>query len=225
MRHILGGFDHLLFVFGLMLLVSSRRMLLEAITAFTVAHIPDLGRSDVRLDPHSGAAAERSHCAVDPLLGVEVISHSVATPASPSPSPGRGLCLRPAPRPRFRQWPQPDRPASVRYPAGPRPFNIGVELGQLLFVGVMLMVVFSLGQLRIRGPEFVMRAPTYLVGCLGSLLDDRSDCGARSWMRCTCMSDLSRQRRAKAADKWASATAQANSADSADRHGAHACCR
>jgi hydrogenase/urease accessory protein HupE len=37
-EHILGGFDHLLFVLALALLVRGRRMLLLTITAFTLAH-------------------------------------------------------------------------------------------------------------------------------------------------------------------------------------------
>lgn len=36
--HILSGYDHLLFVLGLVLLVRSRRSLATAVTAFTVAH-------------------------------------------------------------------------------------------------------------------------------------------------------------------------------------------
>lgn len=38
MEHILAGADHLLFVFALLLLISGRRKLIGAITAFTVAH-------------------------------------------------------------------------------------------------------------------------------------------------------------------------------------------
>jgi hydrogenase/urease accessory protein HupE len=37
-EHILTGFDHLLFVLGLMLLVASRWQLLKTVTAFTAAH-------------------------------------------------------------------------------------------------------------------------------------------------------------------------------------------
>ena len=37
-EHILGGFDHLLFVFGLLLLVRHWRPLVATITAFTVGH-------------------------------------------------------------------------------------------------------------------------------------------------------------------------------------------
>ncbi len=37
-EHILFGFDHLLFVLALILIVRSRRVLLWTITAFTLAH-------------------------------------------------------------------------------------------------------------------------------------------------------------------------------------------
>jgi hydrogenase/urease accessory protein HupE len=37
-EHILSGFDHLLFVLGLVLLVQSRRVLLYTVTAFTLGH-------------------------------------------------------------------------------------------------------------------------------------------------------------------------------------------
>src|SRR5689334_3397422 len=36
--HIMGGYDHLLFVFGLLLLAPTRRALLGTITAFTIGH-------------------------------------------------------------------------------------------------------------------------------------------------------------------------------------------
>ncbi|MCH7823693.1 MAG: HupE/UreJ family protein, partial [Acidobacteria bacterium] len=38
MGHILLGFDHLLFVFALVLLVRDRWLLFKAITAFTLGH-------------------------------------------------------------------------------------------------------------------------------------------------------------------------------------------
>jgi len=37
-EHILSGFDHLLFVLALVLIVRSRRVLFITITAFTIAH-------------------------------------------------------------------------------------------------------------------------------------------------------------------------------------------
>ncbi|MCP4260993.1 MAG: HupE/UreJ family protein, partial [Planctomycetes bacterium] len=37
-EHILGGFDHLLFVLGLLLIVRSTKLLVKTITSFTLAH-------------------------------------------------------------------------------------------------------------------------------------------------------------------------------------------
>ena len=42
-EHILQGIDHLLFVLGLLLIVTRRWMLFKTITAFTVAHSITLG--------------------------------------------------------------------------------------------------------------------------------------------------------------------------------------
>ena len=65
-EHIWLGVDHLLFVFGLLLLVKSRWMLLKTITAFTVAHSITLGAGDARLCASSRAAAQCRHRALDP---------------------------------------------------------------------------------------------------------------------------------------------------------------
>ena len=61
-RHILFGVDHLLFVLGLLLIVKGRMMLLQTITAFTVAHsitlgIATLGYASVALPPLNAAIA------------------------------------------------------------------------------------------------------------------------------------------------------------------------
>ncbi len=168
-RHILGGFDHLLFVFGLMLLVRSRWMLLKTITAFTVAHSLTLAAATFGLI-HIPAQPLNAAIALSILLlGVEVIksqrgdtSLAIRQPWAVAFAFGLLHGLGFASGLSLIGLPPSDIPLALVS------FNIGVEIGQLLFVGVMLMVGFSLGQLRIRGPEFVMRAPTYLVGCLGA---------------------------------------------------------
>jgi hypothetical protein len=48
-EHILGGFDHLLFVLGLLFLVGFTRRLVATITAFTVAHSLTLALSALEL--------------------------------------------------------------------------------------------------------------------------------------------------------------------------------
>jgi hypothetical protein len=58
-------------------------------------------------------------------------------------------------------------------PAGELPwallfFNIGVELGQISFVGVCFALVKSWKVLEMRWPEWVLRAPGYAVGVSGA---------------------------------------------------------
>ena len=55
-RHILFGADHLLFVLGLLLIVTDRWMLLKTVTAFTVAHsitlaVATLGYAELPVGP------------------------------------------------------------------------------------------------------------------------------------------------------------------------------
>src|SRR5439155_7694444 len=57
-QHILFGFDHLLFVLGLLLLVDSWRLLLKTITAFTLAHSIALALAVLRIVRVAPAPAE-----------------------------------------------------------------------------------------------------------------------------------------------------------------------
>jgi hypothetical protein len=47
-------------------------------------------------------------------------------------------------------------------------FNVGVEVGQLGFVCLVLLLERSFRQLAIRWPVWVAHAPGYLVGSLGA---------------------------------------------------------
>lgn len=57
-EHILAGFDHLLFVFCLVLLSGSLRALAQTVTAFTVAHSITLTLSSLKILTISGPAVE-----------------------------------------------------------------------------------------------------------------------------------------------------------------------
>ena len=54
-------------------------------------------------------------------------------------------------------------------------FNIGVEIGQLSFVALMLLLMRSFDQLEIRWPQPVHMMPAYAVGSSRRVLDDRPD--------------------------------------------------
>ena len=48
-------------------------------------------------------------------------------------------------------------------------FNVGVELGQLAFVALALLLARSFRMLEIRWPRWVEALPAYSVGALGAL--------------------------------------------------------
>ena len=45
-------------------------------------------------------------------------------------------------------------------------FNVGVELGQLIFVAVVLAVIAPLRRIRIAWPVWVRQAPAYMIGTM-----------------------------------------------------------
>jgi len=137
-EHILTGPDHLLFVFGLLLLVSASRLLVQTITAFTLGHSLTL-------------SAAALHLANVPSRPVEVlIALSVLTLAVELARDAREPTL-------LRRFPWAMAVAFVLLhgfgfagalaeaglPAGDIPvalvsFNAGIEMGQLAFVGAVL---------------------------------------------------------------------------------------
>jgi hydrogenase/urease accessory protein HupE len=138
-EHILTGPDHLLFVFGLLLLVSASRLLVQTITAFTLGHSLTL-------------SAAALHLATVPSRPVEVlIALSVLTLAVELARDGdEPTWLRRFP------WAMAlafgllhgfgfaGALAEAGLPAGQIPlalvsFNAGIEVGQLCFVGTVLV--------------------------------------------------------------------------------------
>src|SRR5262249_52754463 len=73
--HIWSGFDHLLFVFGLILLVRKRSSLLWTITAFTIAHSMTLALATLRVLQVSPAFTEPAIALSIAFVGVELIRH------------------------------------------------------------------------------------------------------------------------------------------------------
>jgi hydrogenase/urease accessory protein HupE len=146
--HILSGVDHLLFVFALLLLVRNWRRLIAAVTAFTVAHSISL------------ALATLEVIAVPPPPVEAVIALSIAFLARELAEPagqdrrltdrapwivafGFGL-LHGLGFARALQeigLPQGDVPLALLA------FNVGVEAGQLLFIGAVIAVGLFLTRL------------------------------------------------------------------------------
>lgn len=146
--HILEGADHLLFVFVLLLLIRDGRTLIGAITAFTVAHSLSL------------AAAVLGWIVVPGPPVEAVVALSIMFLAAELMQPeGRGLRLT-------ERYPWvvafgfgllhglgfARALIDIGLPQGEVPmalfsFNIGVEIGQILFVGFVLVTGLLLGRL------------------------------------------------------------------------------
>lgn len=168
-HHILLGVDHLLFVMGLLLIVQGRGMLLKTITAFTLAHsitlgIATLGYATAPLPPLNAAIA----------LSILFLGPEIA-----------------------RSW-RGETSLTIRYPwivaflfgllhgfgfasglsttGMPRAelpwallwFNVGVELGQLSFVALILLMKRAFRALEMYWPLWVERMPGYGVGICGA---------------------------------------------------------
>ncbi|NRG16085.1 HupE/UreJ family protein [Rhizobiales bacterium] len=168
-HHILYGFDHLLFVFGLLLLVPARWMLVKTITAFTVAHSITLAAATLGYISLPAPPIEAAIALSILFLGVEVVRAQRGGTSIAIRHPwviafafgllhgfGFAGALSAAGLP----------PADL--PLALVSFNLGVEAGQLAFVALVLLVVGSMRRLGIAWPQQAELAPAYLVGALGA---------------------------------------------------------
>jgi hypothetical protein len=155
-QHILGGFDHLLFVFGLLLLVPAPRALAKTVTAFTAGHSVTLSLAAL------GYTAFPSR-PIEVLIALTVFWLAVELAQPPSRENSKFEILnskqiRNSDGPtllRRRPWAMAavfgllhglgfaGALAEIGLPAGEIPaallaFNAGIESGQLLFIGGVL---------------------------------------------------------------------------------------
>ncbi len=167
--HILAGVDHLLFVFGLLLLVPNRWMLVKTITAFTVAHSITLALVTLGVVAIPTAPVEASIALSILFLGVEAMRARRGEPSFAARQPwvvafafgllhGIGFAGGLS----FAGLPQSDIPLALLM------FNIGVEIGQLAFIAVILILERALRVLQIRWPSPMAAAPVYLIGICGA---------------------------------------------------------
>ncbi|MGH7789157.1 MAG: HupE/UreJ family protein, partial [Candidatus Binatia bacterium] len=168
-EHILGGLDHLLFVAGLLLLVRTRRLLIETITAFTVGHSITLSLAvlDVVRLP-SGPIELLIACSVF-WLAVELARDPTARPSLVQRRPWimalafgllHGLGFASA----LQEvgLPQADLPLALVA------FNLGIEIGQLLFVALCLSAAALLRRVPARWPAWAAQVPLYIMGTLAA---------------------------------------------------------
>ena len=168
-EHILLGVDHLLFVLGLLLIVADRWMLVKTITAFTVAHSITLAVATFGIAQVSAAPLNAAIALSILFLGPEIVrtwrgetSLTIRHPWVVAFAFGLLHGFGFASGLKALGLPQGEIPLALLF------FNVGVEIGQLAFLILVLLLLRSFRILEIRWPGPVARLPGYLVGTLGA---------------------------------------------------------
>lgn len=164
-EHILSGVDHLLFVLALILIIGDRWTLLKAITAFTIAHSVTLALATLDV-VHVPSAPTEAVIALSILfLAVEIVRKRDGDIGITERAPWivafifglvHGLGFAGA-------------LSDVGLPQHAIPlalfsFNVGVEIGQLMFVAVVLPVIYLITRAPIPWPKGSWRLMPYAVG-------------------------------------------------------------
>ncbi len=159
-EHILTGVDHLLFVFGLLLLSSGWRQLLKTITAFTIAHSITLAATALKLIEVNPQLIEAMVAYSILFLAVELIRKQRGNEELTQRYPwviafAFGLLHGAAFAGALKQigLPEGNIPLSLFV------FNVGVETGQLIFVAFVMVVLAGLR--RVPLPSAAPRTTVY----------------------------------------------------------------
>ena len=168
--HILLGYDHLLFVLALILVVPNLRALVMTVTAFTLAHSITLALATFGLVRVPGPPVEAAIALSILLLACEIARSSAGQPSLMARWPwlmafSFGL---------LHGFGFASALSEIGLPRGDIPlalfaFNVGVEIGQLVFIAAVLAAL-TLAR-RIPIPDVSQRArpvATYAIGSLAA---------------------------------------------------------
>lgn len=167
-EHILLGIDHLLFVLALILITKGTWKIVKTITAFTLAHSITLSLAALGYVNFPGAPVEAVIALSIVFLAVELVNNLNGKQTLTSKKPwivafsfgllhGFGFAGALA----DIGLPQQDIPLALAF------FNIGVEIGQLLFV-VVILIFLKLLSLYKKWPAYVAKIPAYAIGAIAA---------------------------------------------------------
>jgi len=174
MRHIFSGLDHLLFVFGLVLLVAPGpgyvSRLLVTLSAFTLGHCVTLSGGVVGWIRLPGPPVELLIASSVLALAVEIARPRSGASGGRLPwllAGGFGLLHGLGFAGALLEAGLPEGEILLALFA----FNVGIELGQVLFVAVVLaaMAIFRASRLGLRLPAWVRQVPVYAMGSLAAM--------------------------------------------------------
>jgi hydrogenase/urease accessory protein HupE len=164
-QHILEGVDHLLFVLALLLIVGRLQRLAWTITAFTAAHSLTLAAATLGLVHVPQAPVEAAIALSIVFVAAEIVHGIQGRPGLTARAPWvvafvfgllHGLGFAGA----LAEVGLPERaiPVALLF------FNVGVELGQLLFVAAAWSVLLAVRRLPTPWPRALVRASAYAIG-------------------------------------------------------------
>ena len=167
-EHILFGIDHLLFVFALLLLVRGGWLLVKTITAFTIAHSITLAAATLDLVQVPQAPVEAVIALSILFLAVELAKRHEGKPGLTETYPwivaftfgllhGFGFAGALG----DIGLPQDEIPLALLF------FNVGVEAGQLAFIGGVVLLGFLVRRVT-DFPQWATQVAAYSVGSLAA---------------------------------------------------------
>jgi hydrogenase/urease accessory protein HupE len=167
-EHILLGIDHLLFVLALIMITKGKWRILKTITAFTLAHSITLSLAALGYVNFPGPPVEAVIALSIVFLASEIMKNIDGKQTMTSKKPwivaftfgllhGFGFAGALS----DIGLPQTEIPLALAF------FNIGVELGQIIFVVFMLVVIYLI-QLKKDWPPVLKKVPAYAIGSLAA---------------------------------------------------------
>jgi hypothetical protein len=166
-EHILAGIDHLIFVLALIFIVRDLWTLIKTITAFTVAHSITLALATLNVVQVPSAPVETVIALSIVFLARELVEKVNGREGLTSRMPWlvaflfgllHGLGFASA----LREVGLPQSDIALALFS----FNVGVEIGQLAFVGVVLTML-ALGRRLVEAPKpWVRLVPAYAIGTI-----------------------------------------------------------
>ena len=168
MEHIWGGIDHLLFVFGLLLLVGGGARLLWTITAFTLGHSITLSLVTLGYFDYPVALVEFAIALSIFVLAVELTRTARHDMLWRNPwwlAGGFGLLhgMGFAGALAETGLPQDNLPMALLF------FNVGIEVGQIAFILVVFAVWFIIRKPLAPWQDRLAPVPIYVLGALSAM--------------------------------------------------------
>lgn len=168
-EHILGGIDHLLFLFALLLLIRNPWMLVKTITAFTVAHSITLAAASLGWAKVPQAPVEAAIALSIMVVAAEIIHQARGGTDFAIRTPwivafGFGLLHGFGFAGALKEigLPQTDVPLALLT------FNLGVEAGQLAFIAAVLVLKWLLDKSPVPEVPWLRRVSAYGIGCIAA---------------------------------------------------------